>query len=80
MGIFRGVRIYPIYWGKFGHYNLLGFSSSVDPFFTKICNYLPQMIAVQMKKTLGQTIHCSRRTTMQISQIRPKLPQLTVHT
>ena len=29
MGILRGVRIYPIYRGKFGHYNWLGFSSSV---------------------------------------------------
>ena len=56
MGILRGVRNYPIYRGKFEHYNLLGFSSSVHPFVTKTCDSFRLRIAVQIKKTLGQTI------------------------
>ena len=51
-GDFEVVRIYPIYRGKFGHYNWLGFSSSVYPFVTKICNFLPLRIVVQIKQKL----------------------------
>ena len=57
MGILKGVRIYPGERGKFGHYNLLGFLSPVNPFVTKIYNSLPLWIAVQIKKTPGQKIH-----------------------
>ena len=57
MGILKGVRIYPLSQGKFGHCNLLGFLSPVNPFVTKIYNSLPQRIAVQIKKTPGQKIH-----------------------
>lgn len=56
-GDFEAVRIYPISRGKFGHYNLLGFSSCVKPLITKICNSLPLSIVVQVKKTPGQKIH-----------------------
>ena len=48
MRILRGVRIYPIYRGKFGHYNWLGFSSSVHPLIIKICNYLPLSVVVRL--------------------------------
>ena len=48
------VQIYPGKWGKFGHDKWLGFSSSLYPFVTKICNFLPLRIVVQTKKNLGQ--------------------------
>ena len=79
MGIFDAVRIYPIYRGKFAHYNWLGFSSSVYPFVTKICNFLPLRIVVQTKKTPGQKNSSAEPKNMQTSQIRAKLPRLTVH-
>ena len=56
-GIFDGVRSYPISWGNFGHWNLLGFSTSIYPFRTKIHKLLPLRIVVQMKKTSSRNIH-----------------------
>ena len=56
-GIFDGVRSYPISWGNFGHWNLLGFSTPVNPFRTKIYKVLPLRTLVQMKKTSGRNIH-----------------------
>ena len=68
------VQIYPISRGKFGHYNLLGFSLSAHPFVTKICNSLPLRIAVQIKKDPRSNHSLVEEIFMQASQIRPKLP------
>ena len=72
------VRIYPISRGKFGHYNLLGFSSSVYPFVTKICNFPPLRIVVQTKKNPRSKNSSVEPKNMRTSQIRAKLPRLTV--
>ena len=50
MGIFNGVRIYPISRDNFGRLKLLDFSSCVGPFCPKICELLPLMSLVQVKK------------------------------
>ena len=74
MGILKGVRIYPISRGKFGHYNLLGFSSSVHPFVTKICNSLPLRTAVQIKKTPCPNINQPRQINANVSNLSEITP------
>ena len=71
MAILRGVRNYPIYRDKFGDSNLVDLSSSVHSFISKIRNSLP-LKDRRSNHSLVEEIF------MQTSQIRAKIPQLTV--
>ena len=66
MGLFDGVRIYPISQNK-TRSKLLGFSSSVDPFCVKICNLLSLKIVMQVRKTSGPNIHRASQENVSIS-------------